>query len=146
MINKVILIGNVGSDPDVRYVKENQPVAHVSLATTEYFTKNAEKSTVTEWHRLVMWGNLAKVAESYIVKGTQIYVEGHLHYSEYEDKNKEVKKVTEIIVNEMKLLSGTKNRPREKSQSEIDRKNKDILEGLVSEPSELGDKSGKMPF
>ena len=73
---------NENADPDVRYIKENQPVARVSLATTETFQKNGEKTSSTEWHRLVMWGQLAKNVEMYVRKGSQLYIEGKLHYSQ----------------------------------------------------------------
>ncbi len=148
MINKVILIGNVGADPDVKYIKENQSVAHINLATTETFVKNGEKTSNTEWHRLVLWGNLAKIAESYVIKGTQLYVEGKLHYSQYQDKNNETKYSTEIVVNEIRLLGGTKTNPRQQSQEQIDNANEKALNSLVNESVEEYKSSDKqdVPF
>jgi len=74
MVNRVTLLGNVGNDPEVRYVSENNPVARFSLATSETFTnKVGERVTNTEWHNIVLWSGLAKVTESYIKKGAQVY-------------------------------------------------------------------------
>jgi len=108
MINKVILIGNVGADPEVRYIKEDQPVAHLSLATTERGFKRQDGTEVperTDWHRLTVWGRTAKFCESYVKKGDQLYVEGKIRYSQYQDKNNETRYSTEIVVDELRKLS-----------------------------------------
>ncbi len=107
MINKVILIGNVGADPEVRYIKEDQAVANIRIATTERGFKRQDGTEVperTEWHRLTVWGHSAKFAELYVKKGDQLYVEGRLHYSQYQDKNNETRYSTEIVVEEMRKL------------------------------------------
>lgn len=107
MINKVILIGNVGADPEVRYIKEEQAVANVRLATTERGFKRQDGTEVperTEWHRLTVWGHTAKFVEMYVKKGDQLYVEGRLHYSQYQDKNSETRYSTEIVVEELRKL------------------------------------------
>ena len=107
MINKVILIGNVGADPEVRYIKEDQPVANIRLATTERGFKRQDGTEVperTEWHRLTVWGHTAKFVEMYVKKGDQLYVEGRLHYSQYQDKNNETRYSTEIVVEELRKL------------------------------------------
>lgn len=101
-VNKVILIGYVGSDPDVRYPEKDRPVAFVSLATNEYYANAGTE--VTEWHKLVMGGQNAQFAEKYIRKGTHLYVEGKLRSREYEDKLKIRRRVTEIIVDRIELL------------------------------------------
>lgn len=100
-VNKVILLGNVGSDPEVRYPVKENPVAFVSLATNEAGQAGIE---VTEWHRLVFNGQLAAMAERYIRKGTQLYVEGKLSTREYEDRMKIVRKRTEIVVQFFEIL------------------------------------------
>jgi single-strand DNA-binding protein len=108
MINKVILIGNVGADPEVRYIKEDQPVANIRLATTERGFKRQDGTEVpdrTEWHRLTVWGHTAKFVEMYVKKGDQLYVEGRLHYSQYQDKNNETRYSTEIVVEELRKLA-----------------------------------------
>ncbi len=107
MINKVILIGNVGADPEVRYIKEDQRVANIRLATTERGFKRQDGTEVpdrTEWHRLTVWGHTAKFVEMYVKKGDQLYVEGRLHYSQYQDKNNETRYSTEIVVEELRKL------------------------------------------
>lgn len=104
-VNKVILLGNVGADPEVRYPEKDKPIAFVSLATNENTSGGIEK---TEWHRLVFFGELASIAERYIRKGTQLYVEGRLSTREYEDRMKIVRKRTEIIVTFFEML-GRKN-------------------------------------
>lgn len=101
-VNKVILIGNVGSDPEIRYPEKDRAVAFVSLATNDYYS--GAGTEITEWHRLVMGGQNAQVAEKYIRKGTKLYVEGRLKTREYEDKMKIRRRITEIIVDKMELL------------------------------------------
>ena len=114
MVNRVTLIGNVGNDPEIRYVSENMPVARFSLATSETFTnKTGERVTNTEWHNIVLWQGLAKVTESYIKKGAQVYIEGRLTYSNYE-KDGQKRYFTEIVATQMKMLGkkeGGSNEP-----------------------------------
>lgn len=107
MINKVILIGNVGADPEVQYIKEDQPVAHLRIATSEGGYKRQNGTEVperTDWHRLTVWGRTAKFCENFVKKGDQVYVEGRLHYSQYQDKNNETRYSTEIVVDELRKL------------------------------------------
>ena len=107
-LNKVQLIGNVGRDPEIRYLPSGDPVANVTLATSErYKDKAGEKQERTEWHRLVFFGKLAEIVEKYVTKGNPIYVEGQIRTSEYE-KNGEKRYSTEIVVREMQLLGGRK--------------------------------------
>lgn len=101
-VNKVILLGYVGSDPDVRYPEKDRPVAFVSLATNDFYANT--KTEVTEWHRLVMGGQNAQLAEKYIRKGTRLYVEGRLKSREYDDKFNIRRRVTEVIVDRVELL------------------------------------------
>jgi single-strand DNA-binding protein len=113
-VNKVILLGRVGKAPDVRYVAQNQPVASFTLATTDRAYTNANGVKVperTEWHNIVMWGKNAEIAERYITKGTQIYLEGRLRTRSWEDANKVKRYTTEIYVDNFELLQ----RPREAS-------------------------------
>ncbi|MFW6351578.1 MAG: single-stranded DNA-binding protein [Bacteroidota bacterium] len=113
MINKVILVGNVGKDPDVRYFDNNEGVAHFPLATTERgFTTRDGKEVPerTEWHNITAWRGLAKVAESYIRKGTQLYIEGKLRTRSYEQDGV-TKYTTEIIAETLKLLGRKSDNP-----------------------------------
>ncbi|MDE6017449.1 MAG: single-stranded DNA-binding protein [Muribaculaceae bacterium] len=99
-VNKVILIGNVGGDPEVRYPEKDFPVAYFSLATNEL----RGQTEVTEWHNIVMTGDNAKYAERYIRKGTKLYVEGTLRTRQYTDKFNITRKRTEIYANIFEML------------------------------------------
>lgn len=101
-VNKVILIGYVGNDPEIRYPEKDRAIAFMSLATNDYYANTGTE--ITEWHRLVMGGQNALLAEKYIRKGTQLYVEGKLKSREFEDKLKIRRRVTEIIVDSVELL------------------------------------------
>lgn len=105
MINKVILIGNVGKDPEIRHLDNNLVVARFSLATSEsYKNKNGEKVTNTEWHNLVLWRGLAEIAEKYVKKGSHIYVEGKIRYRSWDDKDGNKRYTTEIDCDNLQLL------------------------------------------
>lgn len=106
-VNKVILIGNVGKDPDVRYLDNNVCVASLTLATTErgYTTSNgAQIPDKTEWHNIVLWRGLGEIAEKYIKKGSQIYVEGKLRTRSWDDKSGVKRYTTEIYADNLMLL------------------------------------------
>lgn len=107
-MNKVMLIGNVGKDPDVHYYDADQAVAKVSLATTErgFITKDGTKiPSHTDWHNLLFYRQLAKIVEQYVHKGDKLYVEGRLRYNTFEDKLGQRHNVTEILVDNMELLT-----------------------------------------
>ncbi|MCH4156188.1 MAG: single-stranded DNA-binding protein [Muribaculaceae bacterium] len=107
-VNKVILIGNVGKDPDVRYPSQGHAVATFSLATTERGYTNAQGAQIperTEWHNIVMWGRHAELAEKYIRKGSMLYIEGKLRTRVWEDKNSIKRYVTEIYVDNFDFLN-----------------------------------------
>lgn len=107
MLNKVILIGNLGNDPEVRYTQDGSMVANFNLATTEYWkNKNGEKQKQTEWHRCVAFRKLAEICGNYLSKGKQIYVEGKIQTRDWEDKEGNKRKTTEIILNNMQMLGG----------------------------------------
>lgn len=101
-VNKVILLGYVGSDPEIRYPEKDKPVAFMSLATNERYANSSTE--ITEWHSLVMAGKNAEIAEKYVRKGTRLYVEGKLRTREYEDRMKIRRRKTEIIVERFELL------------------------------------------
>lgn len=103
-INKVILVGNAGKDPEVRHIDSETSVAHFSLATSEsYINKNGEKVESTEWHNIVCWRKLASLAENYIRKGSQLYVEGKIKTRSY-DQDGIKKYITEIYADSVQLL------------------------------------------
>jgi len=106
-VNKVILIGNLGRDPEVQNFENGVKKATFTLATTEaYKGKDGEKTTHTEWHNIVMWRGLADVAERFLKKGSTIYVEGRIRKREYEDKEGQKKYMYEIMADSMQMLGG----------------------------------------
>lgn len=107
-VNKVILLGNVGADPELRYTPGGQAVCDVRLATNEKWTdKEGQKQERTEWHRLVIWGKQAETIKKYVVKGNQLYVEGRIQTRSWEDKDTKAKKyMTEIVVSEFTFIGG----------------------------------------
>jgi len=122
-INKVILVGNVGKDPEIRHLDSGVAVATFTLATSEtYIAKNGDKVTSTEWHNIVLWRGLAEVAEKYVRKGKQLYIEGRIRTRSYEDKDGQKRYVTEIYGDVMKLLgsresqTGTHPEPATKTE------------------------------
>lgn len=109
-VNKVILIGNLGRDPEVRTLESGAKVANFSLATTEsYRNREGERVEHTEWHNLVLWRGLAEIAEKYLSKGNSIYVEGRIRARSYEDKDKVKKYITEIQVDNLNMLGGRRD-------------------------------------
>ncbi len=118
-VNKVILIGNLGKDPEVKYTPSGTPVAKFSLATNErYKDKDGNWQDRTEWHNLVAWQRTAEIIGEYVKKGSKIYVEGSLRTSSWDDKNTGEKKYrTEIVVNDLVLLSGRGEADGERGQS-----------------------------
>jgi single-strand DNA-binding protein len=112
-VNKVILVGNVGKDPEIRHLDSGVAVANFPLATSETYTaKNGEKVTTTEWHNIVLWRGLAEVAEKYVTKGRQLYIEGRIRTRNYDDKDGNKRYITEIYGDTMQMLG---NRTDDKS-------------------------------
>ncbi len=104
-VNKVILIGRLGADPEIRYTADGQPVANFRIATNEVWTdKNGNKQEKTEWHRIVAFGKLAETCGEYLTKGRQVYIEGRLQTRSYEDKDGVKRFVTEIVAHNMQML------------------------------------------
>ena len=106
MVNKVILVGNVGIDPEIRTTESGVKVARVRLATTEryYDRQTNEAKELTEWHTITLWRGLADVVDKYVRKGSQLYIEGRLRTREWTDKENIKRYATEIMADEMKLL------------------------------------------
>lgn len=106
MVNKVILIGNVGMDPEVRALEGGRKVARLRIATTEriFNRQTQETREHTEWHTVTLWGGLADVADRYIRKGSQVYIEGRLQTREWTDESGAKRYATEIVANDMKML------------------------------------------
>ncbi|MDP2810546.1 MAG: single-stranded DNA-binding protein [Rhodocyclaceae bacterium] len=105
-VNKVILVGNLGKDPEVRYMPNGEAVTNITVATSETWKdKNtSEQKETTEWHRVVFFRRLAEVAGQYLKKGSQVYIEGKLQTRKWQDKDGQDRYTTEIVANEMKML------------------------------------------
>ena len=109
-VNKVILVGNLGKDPEVRYLDSGVAVANFSLATTEnYKNKQGEKVSQTEWHNIVLWRGLAEVAEKWLKKGSSVYIEGKIRTKKWEDKEGNTRYNTEILADNMTMLGNKIN-------------------------------------
>ena len=106
-VNKVILVGNLGKDPEVRYLDNGVAVANFSLATTEdYKNKQGERVSQTEWHNIVLWRGLAEIAEKWLKKGSSVYIEGKIRARKWEDKDGNTRYTTEILGDNMTMLGG----------------------------------------
>ncbi len=133
-VNKVILIGNLGKDPEVRHLENGASVANFSLATSETYKDrtSGERKTITDWHNIVLWRGLAEIAEKYLKKGSKIYIEGKLRTRSYEDQNGQTRYVTEVVGDELTMLdrapesSGNPNIPQNESPEKMDAPSKDM--------------------
>jgi single-strand DNA-binding protein len=115
-INKVILVGNLGKDPEVRHLEGGASVAHFTLATNEYYKdKQGNRVERTEWHNIAAWRGLAEMAEKFLKKGQQVYVEGKIRTRQYQDKDNQTRYITEIIADEITMLGGRPNAGNEHS-------------------------------
>jgi len=104
-LNKVMIIGNLGRDPEVRYMPDGGAIANISVATTDTWTdKSGEKQERTEWHRVAFFGKLAEIAGEYLKKGSQVYVEGSLRTRKWQDKEGKERYTTEIVADRMQML------------------------------------------
>lgn len=144
-INKVILVGNVGKDPEIRHLDSGVAVANFTLATSEtYVAKNGDKVTTTEWHNIVLWRGLAEVAEKYVAKGKQLYIEGRIRTRTYDDKDGNKRYVTEIYGDTMQLL-GKKDDQQGGSQHEYQGGNLKTAE-TANEPDFIPTPEDDLPF
>ncbi|WP_340110804.1 single-stranded DNA-binding protein [Maribellus mangrovi] len=139
-VNKVILVGNVGKDPEVRHLDSGVAVANFPLATSESYTaKNGDRVTTTEWHNIVLWRGLADVAEKYVTKGRQLYIEGRIRSRSYDDKDGNKRYITEIYGDVMQMLgskdsnqgpdSGTSSSSSQESTPDVKEPDIDTPEG-----------------
>lgn len=116
-VNKVILIGRVGQDPEIRYLNSGKAVTNISLATTSKRKSEGGYSEDTQWHRITMYDKLAEIAGQYVRKGSMIYVEGTLKYGKFTDKNGVEKNTTDIMANQMQMLGGKSDGQREERRN-----------------------------
>lgn len=145
-VNKVILIGNLGKDPEVRRLDNGTVVASFSIATSESYTDRAtnEKREITDWHNIVVWRGLAEVVEKYVRKGSKVYIEGKLKTRSWQDKEGVTKYTTEVVADEMTMLS------RNENPSQVGNTPNYSSQGTPSEPSKidqlLSDDKDDLPF
>ena len=113
-VNKVILIGNLGRDPDLRYTTSGTPVANFTMATSDRWTDpSGEKKERTEWHRIVVWGKQAEICGEYLRKGKQVFVEGSLQTREWTDREGQKRYTTEVRAQRFQMLGRADDRPQE---------------------------------
>ncbi len=140
-VNKVIVVGRLGSDPEVKTVTSGQTVCRLSVATSENWTdRDGQKQEKTEWHRVVVWGRMAEVCGKHLSKGRQVYLEGRLQTRSWEDQQGQKKYTTEIVANTVQFLGGSNDRS---SQSN------DMSGGGASQdfgPEPSFDSSEEIPF
>jgi single-strand DNA-binding protein len=143
-INKVILVGNLGKDPEVRHLEGGAVVAKFPLATSEtYKTKDGQKVDQTEWHNIVMWRGLAESAEKYLHKGTLVYIEGKIRTRSWEDKEGHKRYATEIVADTMTMLGG--KRPDDHQNGSSEHKPTNIMEDTGA-PNNNGGTGDDLPF
>jgi single-strand DNA-binding protein len=145
MVNKVILVGNVGKDPEVRYLENGVAVAQFTLATSEvYKDKSGNRATRTEWHNIVAWRNLAEIVEKYVKKGNPLYIEGKITSRSYDAKDGSKRYVTEIVANELKMLGSKPGAGggHEQATPPVQEEHFNASASSDSEPAELND----LPF
>lgn len=110
-VNKVILVGNLGKNPEMRYTQGGAAVANMTLATTERYTdKSGQKQEQTEWHRIVAFGKLAEICGQYLTKGRQVYFEGRIQTRQWQDQQGQKRYTTEIVATNMQMLGGRGDR------------------------------------
>ncbi|HKK80942.1 MAG TPA: single-stranded DNA-binding protein [Prolixibacteraceae bacterium] len=145
-VNKVILVGNVGKDPDVRYLDSGVAVANFPFATSETYIKNGEKVTNTEWHNIVAWRGLAEVAEKYIKKGKQLYIDGKIKTRSYEDKEGVKKYITEIFADTIQMLGRRDDYDGSSSPSDNYQKPEPQAASNPTQDFDANDSADDLPF
>lgn len=147
MINKVILIGNVGADPEVRALEGGVKVARLRIATTEriYNRQTQETKEHTEWHNVTLWRNLADVADRFIRKGSQVYIEGSLRTRDWTDKDGNKRYATEIVANDLKMLGRRGDAPASRADNSYGGSYGGAAQSSQSSPSPSGDIAASAP-
>ncbi len=140
-VNKVILLGNLGKDPEIRHLENGRAVTNFTLATSEvYKNREGNKVTNTEWHNVVLWTPLAEVAEKFLKKGSQVYIEGKITTRSYDDKDGNKRYITEVVGRELTLVGGRPDggggAPEQQNSSQAE------PAGMAQEPTDLDD----LPF
>lgn len=143
-VNKAIILGNLGRDPEVRSTSSGQMVANFSIATNRVYTdRDGQRQEQTEWHNIVAWGRLAEIAEQYLKKGNQVYIEGRIQTRSWEDQSGETRRTTEIVVQEMQMLGGPRGDfDREGSEAAGD----DVAGSAGGGPGVVAEEDEDLPF
>ncbi len=140
-VNKVILIGNLGKDPEVTTFENGVKKAAFSLATTEsYKNREGQKVEQTEWHNVVLWRGLAEVAQTYLQKGNQVYIEGRIRTRSYDDKDGNKRYITEILADNMTMLGGRRDESRDYAAQQAETK------AAEAPDSDLAPEEDDLPF
>ena len=130
-VNKVILIGNLGKDPEVKYLESGVAVANITLATTEnYKNKEGEKVSQTVWHDIVLWRGLAEIAEKYLKKGSSVYIEGKIRNRKWEDKEGITRYKNEILADNMTMLGSRSSTEKSNENESRNQENHNSLDDL----------------
>jgi len=148
-INKVILVGNLGNDPDMKYTAGGAAIARISVATKEVWKdkQTGENQERTEWHRVVFFGRLAEIAGEYLRKGSQVYLEGRLQTNKWQDQNGQDRYTTEIIANEMQMLgSRSGDTGRQPQQGGGFRSNQETQQPAAQSQNDNGFDDDDIPF
>ena len=141
-VNKVILIGNLGKDPEIRYTESKVPVTTLRIATTEtYKDRNGERAEQTEWHNVSIWRGLAEVANNYLHKGSKVYIEGRLKTRQWEDKEGNKRYTTDVVATNMVMLDRKQDSAGTPGVSEVSEP-----EASASEASGEGEGGENLPF
>ena len=128
-VNKAILLGNLGKDPEIRRLDDGRAVANFSIATSEsYKNKAGEKVTNTEWHNIVLWSPLAEIAENYLKKGSQVYIEGKISNRSYEDKEGVKKYISEVVGRDITLLGRATESQQQNDSSSTENDNPEAVQ------------------
>ncbi len=139
-VNKVILVGNLGADPDMRYTPNGAGVCELRLATNESWTdKSGQKQDRTEWHKIIVWGKRAEVCSKYLAKGRQVYIEGSLRTRSWDDKEGNKRYTTEIIASDVQFLGGRGGDNRSDSMEPMAGQNYESNNAGNNTPSAPGD-------
>ena len=151
-VNKVILVGNLGADPETKYLPSGDAVANIRLATTDRWKDKAsgEMKEATEWHRIAFFGRLAEIAGEYLKKGSQVYIEGRIRTRKWQDKEGQDRYSTEIVADQMQMLGsragGGEPRAEGTSQRSAEPKPAAATAGAAKKPGKFDDMEDDIPF
>ncbi len=147
-LNKVMLIGNLGKDPEIRVLENGVKVCTFSLATSESFKdrNTGQTTTRTEWHNIVMWRGLAEVAERFLEKGKQVYIEGKIQNRSYQDKEGNQRYISEIVANEMTMLGSKGDSDSGFSSGSAKNKPAEMTSANTPNVQDVGDEEDDLPF